>query len=109
MIFMKKGNLQPPVEATLLDGNADPINLTGATIKMVMRKVSTGVVLEKTMVIVSAIAGTLKYDWVAGDTDNPGFYDIEFKITFSDTTSLTVPNNTYDRLEIIDNLGSPAA
>jgi hypothetical protein len=105
-VTIKRNDTHPPIEATLKDANGDPIDLTGAAVKFIMKK--TGAVtpiLSTAMTIVSPTEGTIKYEWEAGTTAIAGLYEFEFEITFADTSKLTVPNAEYERLRILEDLG----
>lgn len=46
-------------------------------------------------VITGAAAGTVRYDWAAGDLDTPGEYEARWRIEWSDgTTQHTDPANS---------------
>jgi hypothetical protein len=79
MTVMKQGDLAP---ALVIDTNAD---VTGATSKVAkIRRRHGGTVVTKTLTPVgSPIDGVLTYQWVAGDTDVVGTYEIEAVVTFA--------------------------
>ncbi len=102
---IKRNDTAPAFTATLRDSAGDPINLTGATILFLMRNPRTRTLkVSGAMTIVSATAGTVRYDWVAGDTDRAAVYQVEVQVTFSDTTIETFPNGSHHRLEVIKDL-----
>lgn len=76
---MKQGDLAPKL---VIDTNAD---LTGASSKVAkIRRRHSSVVLTKTLTTVGdPVDGVLEYQWVAGDTDVAGTYEIEAVVTFS--------------------------
>lgn len=103
---IKRGDNVPILEATLSDQDG-PINLTGATVKLIMKGKGTasGTTISGTCVIVSAAAGTVSYSWLTGNTDVVGSYDLEFQITYSGGGIETVPNDGYKSVEIVADLG----
>lgn len=88
------------MEATLTDADGNAVDLTNATIKMHIKKNRSATVSTKNMAIVSAAAGTIKYEWQDGDTDESGIYLYEFEVTFPDSTILTIPEDGYEVLKI---------
>jgi hypothetical protein len=56
--------------------------------------------------IVDPAEGTVIYDWVDGDTDTPGGYEAEWKVSFADGGVATFPNNASETVAILDSLGA---
>lgn len=104
-ITIKKGDTWPPAEATLLDAEGTPIDLTGASVKFSMRPFRGALKIDKaTCEIVSAEAGTVKYQWQASDTDTTGTFRAEFEVTFQGGGVITVPNKGDVEVEISDSV-----
>jgi hypothetical protein len=107
---MKQNDTWPPLgDATtpvvLKDDTGAAINLTGATVKLFIRKADgTGTPLNRTVTIVTPANGTVRYDWVATDTDTAGDYVMEYQITFGDGKIATVPTEGYITLQVIDDI-----
>lgn len=102
---MKRGDLFPPITATLMQAvgtaAAVPIDLTTATgIKFAMKKRGASAnKVDAAASTVSAAAGTVKYQWVGTDTDTAGFYIAEWQITWPGGKQ-TVPGADYDLIQI---------
>jgi hypothetical protein len=87
------GDTLPPLTSTLTDGLGAPINLTTATVQLRMRRVDdSALVLSEPATIDDAEAGKVRYDWAEGDTDDPGLFFAEWRITYASGARLTVPN-----------------
>lgn len=99
----KAHDLFPPLEATLSDENG-PIDLSTATsVKLLMKSGSTNVTGRCT--VVDAANGRVRYDWIRGDTDTIGTYQVEFEITWPTALPETVPNTGYNEIVIEQDLG----
>jgi len=100
---IKRNDLLPAIEATLkyVDGTA--INLTGATVKFIFTK-PDGTVINRSATVVSAAAGTVKYEWQTGDTTIAGVMRAEWEITFPGG-KLTVPSQGHLSILVTEDLG----
>lgn len=105
-ILMKAGDTAPAVRATLLDADNEPVNLTGATVRFIMAtKATPRVVAVDDAAELGDGPGKVVYQWVEGDTDTAGAYDVEFEVTFTDSTVQTFPTEGYLDCTIEDDLG----
>jgi hypothetical protein len=84
-IYMTKGDLLPPIEATLkyLDGTTVDLSDASGVIFNMKKENGTVIVDAKAGSIVSAGAGVVKYAWAEGDTDVYGVCYGEFVVSFS--------------------------
>lgn len=87
----------------LLDGAA--INLTGATVSICFKHLVNGTAWKRTATVTSAVTGQVSYTLIPADTETAGDYKVEWEITFSGGTILTVPDNDYHLLRILEDLG----
>lgn len=101
---IKKGDLVPAITATLLQNNT-PIDLTTATgVRFAMR--ARGVTkIDGAAAIVSAAAGTVKYQWVGTDTDTADVYQVEWQITWP-AGKQTIPNSGYDTVTVTGDIAT---
>jgi BppU N-terminal domain len=96
------------IDTLTLDGL--PVNLTGCTIKFLLRRRGRSTGSPETMIRDAAIAGDpqlgqVEYQPVADDVEVEGIYDHEWQVTFADGKILTVPNQTFNTVEILRDLG----
>lgn len=95
---IRAGDQLPPIEATLVDAAGAPINLTGSTVQLLYRPIAGGATISRACTIVDALAGSVKYQWAAGETSTPGTYLAYFSLTAPDGRTETFPNTRYLRL-----------
>jgi len=58
-----------------------------------MKSLDGALKIDTAMTIVDATGGIVQYDWQTGDTDTVGTYNVEFEVTYSDSSIETFPNN----------------
>lgn len=97
---LKSGDLLPSIPATLYVGAA-VLDLTGCTVRFVMRELGGAVVIDQPASIIGApTLGQVRYDWQAGNTDRVGLYIVEWHVTRPDAKTLTVPSLGYSYVQI---------
>jgi hypothetical protein len=80
--YIKQHDRLPSLQATLLDGNGQPINLTGATVTFTMVNAAGSVIVnDAAATVVNATAGVVAYAWGVSDTTNSGTFYGEFEVT----------------------------
>lgn len=106
MIKIKRGDLVPAYTATLQQNGA-PINLTTATgVRFAMRNRDTRIgKVDAAATIVSAVAGTVSYQWVAADVDTEGVYEIEWQITWP-SGKQTIPGGGFDLICVVADIAA---
>lgn len=106
--IVKQDDRREPIERTLKGSDGVAVNLTGSTVRFLMRgpvpgsstlKVNTGAT------IVDAPTGKVRYSWAAGDTDTQGLFEAEFEVTFGDGTRQTFPNDGFISVLVAEDLG----
>lgn len=108
---MKANDLLPSIQANLTS-NGSPVDLTGATVKFIMKAADasfaptagTTKVNSAGVIVGSATAGVVRYDWTTGDTATPGNYVAEWQVTFSASKPETFPTLTYHTITIVADL-----
>ena len=82
------------VEFKDTEGNVQ--DLTGATIVCSMKNIESGVLkIDRQSAginVTDEANGLFQYEWVTGDTDTVGRYQIEFEITPASGGKVTIPN-----------------
>src|SRR5580765_6545913 len=79
------------------------VNLTGCTVRFLLRK--PGLTITQSATVVTPLAGDVSYQPVAGDVSETGKYQQEWEVTFGDSRILTFPNGDYNVVIIEDDLG----
>lgn len=104
---IKQNDTSPSILTQLLDGASAAVNITGATsVRFHMRQAADPktVIIDEDATIVTAIDGTVRYDWDAADTATAGEYEAEFEITYATGEIETFPNDTYIKVSVIDDI-----
>jgi len=96
-LIIKKGNTRPVLSYTCTRPDASTVNLTGASVKFVMRNpTATGPAVNAAATVTSATApATVSYTFTATDTALAGSYSGEFVVTYADTSTETFPTDGY--------------
>lgn len=101
---IKKGALRPSFDMTLTDGTGAAVPLTEATsVTFRMRPIGPGNAFKvsSAMQIVSAPAGTVRYDWTGTDTDTVGYYEADVRVLFG-TTPMIFPSKGMLLVEVTE-------
>jgi hypothetical protein len=101
---LKRNDLEPALRATLKDADG-PVNLTGLTVRFLMRDSSGILKASGLCTLVDAPNGVVTYSWQSGDTDTAGDYTAEFEVTVSVGRTRTFPNGGYIQITIVEDLG----
>lgn len=98
---IKRGDRLPYIEATLLDGDGNPVTLTGITgvdFHMKLPGADTAKV-DAPAVIVQTVeheddgtTGRVRYEWAEDDTEDAGEFDAEWQVTTGAGLPVTFPN-----------------
>ena len=104
---IKRNDRSPDYTATLEAPAGTPVNLTGTTVKFIMRAEgsSGSPKVSAAATVVSAADGTVKYSWGASDTDTAGHYQAEWEVTFAGGVKRTWPPEDYLYVTVVPDLG----
>jgi hypothetical protein len=104
--FAKTGDAGSTTPDTFLEkGNGTPVNLTGATVKFIMREIGAGSAkVNAAATVVDAATGQVRYSWTTNDLDTPSSYQAEWEVTYSGGAKETFPADGYIYVVIRDDL-----
>ncbi len=106
VFHIKQGDRLPPLRArTVLNATGQPQDLTGATVRVHMRRKTDNVVVIDAAAALDPDSGLgwMIYNWGSGETDTPGDYDAEFEATLGGRP-LTTPNDSHFLVRITEQL-----
>jgi hypothetical protein len=94
--------------ATILDSFGNAVDLTGCTVRFVMRALTASTPTVTAAATVTTVApGRVQYSWAAADTAAAGIYAATFRVTTtSGGATYTYPNDGYLEISIEENLTS---
>lgn len=90
--YIKVNDTGPAIEEILSDEDG-VLNLSGADVEFHLKRSADDVKVSSPAIIVSALEGHVRYEWIDGDTDERGTFLREWQITFASGEVVTVPNN----------------
>lgn len=99
-VSWKKNDLLPPASGTILNADNTPVNLTGCTIKWLMRDAQHQLKINAPATITSALTGAWSYTPVVGDTNTAGAFEAELEVAFPSGKVETFPNRGYITVRI---------
>jgi hypothetical protein len=107
-IAIRQLNTSPAFVQVIYDADGVPLDLTGGTVALVMRAITsnTPITLAGTVTVTDAPNGVVSYAWNAADTAVVGIYQAEFVVTQADTTIYTYPNDGYLEVSVEESLST---
>ena len=97
---VKQGDLFPDVVTVVKDENGAVVDLTGVTsVRFFMRSSRDPTLIKVNNaagILVSGPLGKISYVWSGTDTDTPGTYEAEFRVTPVTGDSFRVPTSGYE-------------
>lgn len=107
MFTIKQYNTLPLLEATLLDSDSQPVNLTNASVFFTMRSRDTdSLVVDGAAIIIDRPAGKVAYPWISADTATAGAYHGEFVVTYQGGGIESFPNSNYIEINVVRSAGN---
>lgn len=103
---IKRNDTEPPLKATLEDGDGDPVDVSGATVTFHMKESRSGqTVVDKPATLVNdGEDGQVKYSWDGEDTEDAGEYDAEFEVEYGAGGVETFPNSGFLTVEVDEDI-----
>jgi hypothetical protein len=101
---LKRYDRLPSIQASLTYPGATAVDLTGATVKFIMKLPAGAVKVNAVAVVVTPASGIVRYDWLAIDTDVAGTYDAEWEVTFTGGKKQTFPTDGYLSVNVVADL-----
>lgn len=87
---IKRGDTSPALKFALLP---DSVSLAGATVRFQMRARGGATVIDQPAQILSLFEPAIvTHIWALGETDTPGRFEAEFRVTYLDGAVETFPN-----------------
>jgi hypothetical protein len=107
--IIQKGTTRPILNSTLTYSDGSTVNLTGATVKFVMRPVTaTAPTTSAGATITSATSpATVQYTFTAVDTQSAGQFQAQWAVTFGDGSTMNFPTDGYLEVSVTEDLTTP--
>ena len=105
--WIKQGDTAPSIAEQLLDGNGDPVVLTGASVKFMMWAPGDAAVkVNAAATITDAATGKVSFTFSAAQTDTVGDYVAEWQVTYSGGAIESFPNADWQKVRIKDDIAA---
>ncbi len=106
-INIKQDDTQPAIRVRLKDSDGNPVNLTGATVRVAIQHylLKNNINILRDAYIADAATGEVWLVWQSEETQVPGVYRVEFRVTYQDGNRETFPNNGYLLVNILERIG----
>ena len=108
--IIKRGDTSPALRYALLP---DSVSLAGASARFQMRLRGDATVIDRPAEVETVFApAVVAHLWQPGETDTPGRYEAEFRVTYMDGTIETFPNRGFIEVFVTEDVpglsGSPS-
>jgi len=91
---IKRGDLEPPITATIKDATGAVVNLTGATSPVLILKPIAGGSAQRLSTgttLLDATNGRIRHAWQSGETTTAGSYFAEWEVSWPTSRPQTFP------------------
>ena len=102
---IKRGDTGPALRYALSPAD---VNIAGASVQFQMRKWGGDTVLDVAASIVTTSPPVVRHDWAAGQTDEMGLHQAEFRVTYADGSIETFPNKGFIAVSINEDVPNAA-
>lgn len=107
VLYIKKNSRAPKAEAILSFSDGTVQDLTGCTVRFLMRPVgSTTPKVAAAATVEVASDGHVSYTWASGDTDTVGTYEQEWEVTLADGRIAVFPAQGYNYVVIQEDVAT---
>jgi len=105
-ITIKQDDTQPAMKVRLKNASGNAVNLTGASVQVAIQHYSQpDIKFLRDAYTQDAITGEVWLVWQPEETETPGLYQIEFRVTYQDGNRETFPNDGYLLVNILERIG----
>ena len=101
---IKRNDTSPIIRRILKDSAGAAIDFTGGTVRFHMNELDGTNVVDSAATANDASAGDVQYAWQAADTANVGLFNIEWEVTYADSSIETFPNDSHETVSIFEDL-----
>ena len=109
-LFIRQADVLPTLSNTITDQSGNPVNLTGASVSLVLRTLmsSEPITLAGSATVTNAAAGQVQYAWNTADTATAGLYNAEWHCSGGSVGgTYTYPNDGYITISVEQSLNLP--
>lgn len=101
--IINQGERLPPFEVTISDVNG-PVDLTGAAVLLQYRLAGTLPWVSRAILdpsgFLDRVGGLIRYEWLAGETDIAGVYQVRYVVQFAGGKVQSFPTLLFDQMVI---------
>ena len=102
--YWKRHDTAPTIQVQLKDSAGNPVDVTGGTVKFLMKGTGGAPKVNASGTLVTPASGIVSYTPIAADTDTSGTYSVEWVITFAGGAKQSFPDPGYNSLTVTDDL-----
>lgn len=111
-VWIKEGDTAPVIRRTLLDGNGDAVDINGATVRFLCRRLhddSGALIAEEAENEQVDEETTGLVSFTAEEGFDRGGYQAEWEVTFADQSIETFPNDGFMTIAVVADLPEPTS